>query len=157
MKSRVLRELLLTVGILLSTIPMVNQTFAKELKDQEKLLQARQDQFEEIKSTFKQLRFEVVVNRNFDHKKATLYAKKLVELNKPLLSMFKEKSDQGKTKARSQIWQNWPDFVKQMDRYQNASKNVLEPLRYANREDAAMYVNQAAKSCKACHRLYKKR
>lgn len=153
-----LKRLFLTAVVLLSFFSIANQAYAAQSSEElEQLIQARQDQFEEIKSTFKQLRFEVVVNRNFDEKKATQYAKKLVELNKPLLGMFKERSDQGGTKASSQIWQKWPDFVKQMDRYQVASQNVLEPLRYANREDAAMYVNQAAKSCKGCHRLYKKR
>ncbi len=142
------------LAALLSAIGAVQ---ASQKTDTQQLIQARQDQFEEIKSTFKQLRYEVVVNPAFDERKAKQYALKLVELNKPLLTMFKERSDQGKTKARDQIWENWSDFVKQMDRYRTASSNVLEPLRYANREDATMYVNQAAKTCKACHRLYKKR
>lgn len=138
-------------------LPAIASVQASQKADTQQLIQARQDQFEEIKSAFKQLRYEIVVNPAFDERKAKQYALKLVELNKPLLTMFKERSDQGKTKARGQIWENWPDFVKQMDRYRTASSNVLEPLRYANREDAAMYVNQAAKTCKACHRLYKKR
>ena len=148
-----LKSFFLTITLL----SVFSAAHAVQISDREKQIQARQDQFEEIKSTFKQLRYEVVINPSFDERKARQYALKLIELNKPLLTMFEERSDQGKTKARSQVWDHWPDFVKQMNSYRNASNSVLEPLRYANREDAAMYVNQAAKTCKACHRLYKKR
>jgi len=126
------------------TLLLVSYSVHAEQKyNLKQLAQERQDQFEEIKATFKQLRYEVVISSEFDEQKAKQYAK--------------VRSDQGQTKARSQIWKNWADFVKQMDRYRTASNNIIEPLRYANREDAAMFVNQAAKTCKACHRLYKKR
>ncbi len=120
-------------------------------------IKARIEQFKEIKTVFKKLRFEVVVNEEFNAKTAQNYTKQLVNLNKPLLKMFRMESAEGKTKALAEIWQDWPRFERQMDYFTEAILNTDEALKYANREDAAMYINQAAKSCKSCHRLFKKR
>ena len=119
-------------------------------------IKARQDQFEDIKASFKQLRF-IVIQKEFDAVAAKAEADKLAELSQPLVEMFRVRSHEGDTKALDRIWDNWPRFEKQMLEFIDLTEKTADSLKYANQEDARMYVNRAAKSCKSCHRLFKAR
>ena len=119
-------------------------------------IKARQDQFEDIKASFKQLRF-IVIQKEFDASAAKAEADKLAELSQPLVEMFRVRSHNGDTKALDRIWDNWPRFEKQMHEFIDLTEKTADSLKYANQEDARMYVNRAAKTCKSCHRLFKKR
>ncbi len=119
-------------------------------------IKARQDQFEDIKASFKQLRF-IVIQKEFDAAAAKAEADKLAELSQPLVEMFRVRSHEGDTKALDRIWDNWPRFEKQMLEFIDLTEKTADSLKYANQEDARMYVNRAAKSCKSCHRLFKAR
>ncbi|MDX1321153.1 MAG: cytochrome c [Oceanospirillum sp.] len=119
-------------------------------------IKARQDQFEDIKASFKQLRF-IVIQKEFDASAAKAEADKLAELSQPLVEMFRVRSHEGDTKALDRIWDNWPRFEKQMLEFIDLTEKTADSLKYANQEDARMYVNRAAKSCKSCHRLFKAR
>jgi len=152
-----MNKLSLYFGLVLFFSSLSSFVWAEEYSKPEVAIKARIAQFKEIKTVFKKLRFEVVVNDEFNAKTAQNYTKQLVTLNKPLLKMFRVKSAEGKTKALAKVWQDWPRFERQMDYFVEAILNTDESLKYANREDATMYINQAAKSCKSCHRLFKKR
>lgn len=128
--------------------------FAADYSDPAQAIKARQDQFEEIKTTFKQLRFDVM-QKNFDAAATVKSAQKVAELSQPLLEMFRVRSDQGKTKALDRIWDNWPRFEQQMLDFVELNNKTVEALRYGNQDDAKDFIDQAAKSCKACHRLFK--
>lgn len=129
-------------------------SYAADYSDPAQAIKARQDQFEEIKTTFKQLRFDVM-QKNFDAAATAKSAVKVAELSRPLLEMFRVRSDQGETKALDRIWDNWPKFEKQMLEFVELNNQTAEALRYGNQEDAKDFVDQAAKSCKSCHRLFK--
>lgn len=128
--------------------------YAAQSASPEDLIKARQDQFEEMKASFKELRFQVI-QKQFNLAAARAEADKLAELSQPLLDMFRVRSDTGDTKALDRIWDNWPRFEKQMQEFVKLTEMTVESLEYGNQEDARMYVNQAAKSCKGCHRLFK--
>lgn len=128
--------------------------YAAQSASPEDLIKARQDQFEEVKASFKELRFQVI-QKQFNLAAARAEADKLAELSQPLLDMFRVRSDAGDTKALDRIWDNWPRFEKQMQEFVKLTEMTVESLEYGNQEDARMYVNQAAKSCKGCHRLFK--
>ncbi|OPX55287.1 Cytochrome c556 [Oceanospirillum multiglobuliferum] len=142
--------------LMLITLAWVFSTtsYAADYSDPAQAMKARQDQFEEIKTTFKQLRFDVM-QKNFDAAATAKSAQKVAELSQPLLEMFRVRSDQGKTKALDRIWDNWPRFEKQMLEFVELNNKTVEALRYGNQDDAKDFVDQAAKSCKSCHRLFK--
>ncbi|WP_086479406.1 c-type cytochrome [Oceanospirillum sanctuarii] len=119
-------------------------------------IKARQDQFEDIKASFKQLRF-LVIQKKFDAAAAKSEANNLAELSQPLVEMFRVRSHQGDTKALDRVWDNWPRFEKQMNEFVDLTEQIADSLKYANQEDARMYVDRAAKTCKSCHRLFKAR
>ena len=141
---------------LLLSITIFGSALAADYSDPDVAIKARQDQFEDIKASFKQLRFEII-QKELNVKKAAQYSNELALLSQPLLEMFRVRSHTGKTKALDRIWDNWPRFEKQMLEFQSLTEKVAESLKYANQEDARMYVDQAAKTCKRCHRLFKAR
>jgi len=143
------------VALLAGLVLSINAP-AADYSNPDEAIKARQDQFEDIKASFKQLRF-LVIQKQFDAMAAREEADKLVELSQPLVAMFRTRSDQGDTKALDRIWEHWPRFEKQMNEFVELTKKTADSLKYANQEDARMYVNQAAKSCKGCHRLFKAR
>lgn len=128
-----------------------------QISDPDSAIKARQEQFKEIKTEFKQLRFEVVVNKNFSAERALKHADKVADLAQPLVDMFRVRSDQGDTKALPRVWDKWNRFERQMNDFRDITEQIAEALHYQNREDAIDFVNQAAKSCKGCHRYFKKR
>ncbi|WP_028303573.1 c-type cytochrome [Oceanospirillum maris] len=142
--------------VLLLSLSVFGSAVAADYSDPDVAIKARQDQFEDIKASFKQLRFEVI-QKNLNVKAATQYANELADLSQPLLDMFRVRSHTGDTKALDRIWDNWPRFEKQMLEFQMLTEKAAESLKYANHEDARMYVDQAAKTCKGCHRLFKAR
>lgn len=141
---------------LLTGLILSGAAVAEDYSDPNKAINARQNQFEDIKASFKQLRF-IVIQKQFDEKAAREEANQLVVLSQPLLEMFRTPSFQGDTKALDRIWENWPRFEKQMNEFIGLTEKTAESLKYANQEDARMYIDQAAKSCKSCHRLFKAR
>ncbi|WP_417594020.1 c-type cytochrome [Oceanospirillum sp.] len=134
----------------------VGSVSAADYTDPNVATQARQDQFEDIKASFKQLRF-ILIQKEFDAGSARAEADKLAALSQPLLEMFRVRSDHGDTKALGRIWDSWPRFEAQMLKFIELTEKTAESLEYANQEDARMYIDQAAKSCKSCHRFFKKR
>ncbi|MBB1486826.1 c-type cytochrome [Oceanospirillum sediminis] len=128
-----------------------------QISDTDSAIKARQEQFKEIKTEFKQLRFEVVINEKFNAERALKHADKVADLTQSLIDMFRVRSDQGDTKALPVVWDKWNRFEQQMNDFRDITEQIAEALHYQNREDAADFVNQAAKSCKGCHRYFKKR
>lgn len=128
-----------------------------DVSESEKVIQLRQELFDRLKVEFRQLRFEIVLRSEFDPSKAESYAQKVSAISQNLPATFNVRSDSGKTKARSEIWENKARFNQRMARFQQHIEAIAEALKYQNREDAIDSVNQAAKSCKSCHRLFKKR
>ncbi len=141
---------------LILSLFLVGNASAADYTDPNVATQARQDQFEDIKASFKQLRF-ILLQKEFDVISARAEADKLAALSQPLLEMFRVRSDHGDTKALGRIWDSWPRFEAQMLKFIELTEKTAQSLELANQEDARMFVNQAAKSCKSCHRFFKKR
>ncbi|MFG1490819.1 cytochrome c [Oceanospirillum sp. HFRX-1_2] len=141
---------------LLAGLIFTGNVLAADYSNPDVAIKARQDQFEDIKASFKQLRF-LVIQKDFDAAAAKTEANNLAQLSQPMVDMFRVRSDKGDTKALDRIWDNWPRFEKQMNEFIELTEKTAESLKYANQEDARMYVDRAAKSCKGCHRLFKAR
>lgn len=139
--------------LVISLVFSVN-VFATDYSSPEVAVKARQDQFEDIKASLKQLRF-AVIQKDFNAKEAKRYADHMASLSQPLVEMFRVRSDIQGSKALDRVWDNWPRFEKQMREFIDLTEKTAESLKYGNQEDARMYVDQAAKSCKGCHRLFK--
>ncbi len=141
---------------LLAGLIFTGNVLAADYSNPDVAIKARQDQFEDIKASFKQLRF-LVIQKDFDAAAAKTEANNLAQLSQPMVDMFRVRSDKGDTKALDRIWDNWPRFEKQMNEFIELTEKTAESLKYANQEDARMYVDRTAKSCKGCHRLFKAR
>lgn len=141
---------------LLAGLIFTGNVLAADYSNPDVAIKARQDQFEDIKASFKQLRF-LVIQKDFDAAAAKTEANNLAQLSQPMVDMFRVRSDKGDTKALDRIWDNWPRFEKQMNEFIELTEKTADSLKYANQEDARMYVDRAAKSCKGCHRLFKAR
>lgn len=142
--------------VLLLGLSFSGLSIAADYSQPEVAIEARKNQFEDIKASFKQLRYLIIQDQP-DLQEARRYADEMAVLSQPLLQMFRTQSASGDTKALPRIWQSWPRFEKQMQDFIDLTEKTAESLKYANKEDARMYVQQTAKSCKSCHRFFKQR
>ena len=144
------------LSLLIMSLVFSGALWAADYSKPDVAISARQNQFEDIKASVNELRFELI-KKAPDLKKARQHAVRLSTLSQPLIEMFRVRSAQGASKALDRIWDNWPRFERQMEQFIELTEQADESLRYANTEDARMYVDQIAKSCKSCHRLFKAR
>ncbi len=69
---------------------------------------------------------------------------------------FPEGSDKGTTRAKTQIWENMPDFQTKMDDLKTAVDALqIVANQGTDRKAIAAQVTATGKACKACHDDYK--
>ncbi|MCP4697449.1 MAG: cytochrome c [Gammaproteobacteria bacterium] len=67
-------------------------------------------------------------------------------------------SDKGETDAKPQIWTEWDDFKEKMTALQENAAKLAEVAKTATaRENVAPQFKKTGKTCKGCHKKYKKK
>lgn len=65
-------------------------------------------------------------------------------------------SDQGKTDAKSEVWQDFADFEEKMKALQTASSELAKVAQSGDKKQLSAAFKNTYKSCKGCHDSYKK-
>lgn len=59
------------------------------------------------------------------------------------------------TNALPAIWENWDDFMKKAEQFQNDAKALQQAALSGNQNDIRRAFMTTARNCKACHDAYK--
>ncbi len=72
-----------------------------------------------------------------------------------ILRGFTPGSEQGKTRAKPEIWENRPDFEAKLRDLITEIETLESAVKDGNREEIAARVGATGDACKACHDEYK--
>lgn len=75
----------------------------------------------------------------------------------PIHGFIPETKTERGTKARKEIWDNWPDFEQKMKDMNEKSRALLETAKTKDEKAIRRDFLSAAKSCKVCHDEYRER
>jgi len=84
-------------------------------------------------------------------------AQRIKEHSLNLLDYFPPDSLQKPTEALPAIWENWDDFEKRNEVLRVESQKLLDTVETGEEKAIAKQFSAIAKSCKACHKDYRKK
>ncbi|WP_434516109.1 cytochrome c [Dechloromonas sp. ARDL1] len=83
------------------------------------------------------------------------HANYLEMLSRASIDGFVAGSHEGETKAKPEIWQDWPRFRSQIEKFQADATRLKEIARGGNLEALKTAVSDMTRTCKNCHDDYK--
>lgn len=83
------------------------------------------------------------------------HAAYLEMLSRASIDGFVAGSHEGDTKAKSEIWQDWPRFRAQVEKFQADATRLKEVARTGNPDALKSAVADMTRTCKNCHDDYK--
>lgn len=83
------------------------------------------------------------------------HANYLEMLSRASIDGFVAGSHEGETKAKPEIWQDWPRFRSQIEKFQADATRLKEIARGSNLEALKTAVSDMTRTCKNCHDDYK--
>ncbi len=142
--------------LLMCALPM----FATAVSADDKVEQAveyRQGVMNIVGWNFKHMGAMAKGNAAFDQAAFAAYANELqaaTRLN--LLSGFPEDSDESdETAAKAEVWMDWEDFQQKFKDLQQQAAALAKVAADGNEEAVKQQFGKTAKTCKACHKVYK--
>lgn len=85
------------------------------------------------------------------------HAHGLAEVSKMVKGAFESATKGGKTKAKKDIWKDWPGFEKEADAMEQAAADVLAAAKSGDSSAVGAGLETAGKACKSCHKKFRKR
>ncbi len=83
------------------------------------------------------------------------HASYLEMLSRASIDGFVAGSHEGDTKAKPEIWQDWPRFRSQVEKFQGDAARLKEVARSGNPETLKGAVADMTRTCKSCHDDFK--
>lgn len=83
------------------------------------------------------------------------HASYLEMLSRASIDGFVAGSHEGDTKAKPEIWQDWPRFRAQVEKFQGDATRLKEVAKSGNLETLKGAVSDMTRTCKNCHDDYK--
>lgn len=87
----------------------------------------------------------------------SLHSKALADLNMNLTKLFPEGSDFGETRAKESIWDDWAKFEAAAKKGEEATAAFSTAVRTGDSEKIKAAFKEVGKSCKGCHKEYRKK
>lgn len=153
----------LVVALLMTPMVMAAPSQAQTLAEltPSEIVAKRQQLFEAIEKTFKQLRFNVVNQRATDLEQAQSDAQRLVQLSNFLPVLFTQPATAAgrvqDSHAAPEVWTESTHFKRELNEFLDRMGRIDEELRFGSLNQAADMIDVTAKSCRQCHRLFKTR
>ena len=85
-----------------------------------------------------------------------MHIEALAKLTRDIALLFPEGTATGKTDAKPEIWENWPDFVARADESRQAAQALLDAVQSGNAEAIDARFGELGQTCKDCHRPFRK-
>lgn len=128
---------------------------AVEFDDPVAAINYRQKTFEKIEDQLKMLKRSIKTSDNLATNNTLNLVNDINTQSQHLIAAFKPVSYKGKTKADSDIWEEWPRFEQLMGSYLNNLKDLENALRHNNKNQALTALKDTSRSCKSCHISYR--
>lgn len=122
----------------------------------EDAIEYRQSVYNVIKWNFAPIGAMVKGEVPYDADAVIRHAAFLEVLSKMPLEGFVPGSDKGKTEAKPDIWQDWADFQKRMQAFQEDAAKLAEVAKSKDLAAIKVQFGNTAKACKGCHDKFRK-
>jgi len=93
----------------------------------------------------------------FDKAQFAMRAANLAALSDMPWEFFAPGSDKGKTKAKSKIWENPDDYKAAADKFKQEVTKLVDATKGDDQKAMFAQFGATAKSCKSCHKEFKKK
>ncbi|GGZ01815.1 c-type cytochrome [Shewanella fodinae] len=129
---------------------------AGEFKKPEDAIHYRQAVFEVLGHNFADIGAMVKGKKPFDKTAVVYRAENIAVLAKLPLEGFIDGTETGHTEARATLWKNKADFESKLSDMQQNTLKLLSAAKSGDESQVKQAFALTAKSCKACHDVYKK-
>ena len=85
-----------------------------------------------------------------------MHMEALVNLTRDIALLFPEGTGEGKTDAKPEIWENWPDFAARADESQQAAQALLDAVDSGDGAAVDARFGELTDTCKGCHKPFRK-
>ncbi len=129
---------------------------ADNFKKAEDAIKYRQSSFSLMYHNFADISAMLRGKKEMDSNLLSVRARNVAALSKLPLEAFKMKSAEGNTEALPAIWENFPDFESKMKDFENTSGKLAEAAQTGDVKAVRKAFGAVGKTCKSCHKAYKK-
>jgi len=147
-----MKKILLAVTATAMIIPAV---FANDFEKAEDAIKYRQAAYGLIAFNFGEMGAMLKGEKTFDQAQFNIRADNLAALSKLPHEAFVEGSDKGDTDALPAIWQDKADFDKKMNVFTDSTATLAIAAKSNDKNAIKAAFLDTAKSCKACHKVYR--
>ncbi|WP_404413243.1 cytochrome c [Vreelandella aquamarina] len=123
--------------------------------DQREAVIWRQDTFDESKSLLRQLRFDIVNQRDLSAAEPRIDSLRQMLSADNMLPAFIEGSHGSGSDARPEIWEEWDRYRSGFDQLDTDIATLQEAVSNDDLRAAAKGLSVVGESCKSCHRGYR--
>lgn len=123
--------------------------------DQREAVSWRREEFKEIETLVRQLRFDIVNQRDISKAGPRLETLKQRASAANMLPAFIEGSHGAGSDARPDIWEEWDEYRDGFSRLENSINTLADAVDNDDLAAAAKGLSDVGASCKSCHRGYR--
>ncbi|MGS2743653.1 c-type cytochrome [Halomonas sp. LS-001] len=123
--------------------------------DQRDAVSWRREEFKEIETLVRQLRFDIVNQRDLSKARPSLETLKKLASADNLLPAFIEGSHGAGSDARPDIWEEWDEYRDGFKRLEGSITTLMDAVASDDLAAAAKGLSDVGASCKSCHRGYR--
>lgn len=132
--------------------------FADKKRDPKKqAIKARQAAFTLMATNIGPLGAMAKGKKPFNQEEFAMRAANLQILSDMPWEFFIPDSHKGKSKSKKAVWENPDDFKKKADEFKQEVAKLVEASKGGDQKAMFMQVGATGKSCKSCHKEYKKK
>lgn len=149
------RRKIFTTTLITSTLLAFSASIWAEVSRYEEPIRYRRAVMTMVKRHYEQVsamaKGKIPMNRD----ELNRHASYLEMLSRASIDGFVAGSHEGDTKAKPEIWQDWPRFRAQVEKFQGDAARLKEVARSGNPETLKGAVADMTRTCKNCHDDFK--
>ena len=123
--------------------------------DQRDAVSWRREEFKEIETLVRQLRFDIVNQRDLSKVGSRLETLRQRASADNMLPAFIEGSHGAGSDARPEIWEEWDEYRDGFSRLEDSITTLTDAVANDDLAAAAKGLSDVGASCKSCHRRYR--
>ena len=138
-----------------SALAMPSSVSATPFASDQEAVIWRREEFKDIESLLRQLRFDLVNNQDAEAAEPRLRELQEKASGANLLPAFIEGTHGSGSDARASIWEEWDDFTSGFDDLEKRITHLTEVAEQNDPRTTAQAFAAVGASCKSCHRAYR--
>lgn len=142
-------------SLIITTLLAFSATIWAEVSRYEEPIRYRRAVMTMIKRHYEQVSAMAKGKIPMNREELNRHANYLEMLSRASIDGFVAGSHEGDTKAKPEIWQDWPRFRSQIEKFQADATRLKEAVRSNSPEALKTAVSDMTRTCKNCHDDYK--